>query len=99
MLPYIISDYENQGEKELTKVDYNTSVVLRIKNNHDTLTFHPEDTVGIEVASATEKGALARSNVLQHPTMVQLECCSLMCKCEGIVMLIRKESDPKGEIE
>jgi hypothetical protein len=38
MLPYIISDYENQGEKELTKVDYNTSVVLRIKDNHNTLT-------------------------------------------------------------
>ena len=97
MLPYIVSNYENQGEKELTKVDYNTSVVPRIKDDHNTSTFHPEDTVGVEAASATEEGALARSNALQHPTMVQSECCSLMCEHEGIVVLIRKDQTQKGK--
>ena len=75
MLPYIISNYENQGEKELTKDDHDTYVVtsMRIRDDHNTSTFHAENTVGVEVASATDEGAPARSNTFEHQMGVQSE--------------------------
>jgi hypothetical protein len=73
LLPYISTNYENQGEKELTEDDHDTYVVtsMRITDDRNTSTCHAENSVSVEVVSATNKVAPAGSNAFEHQMRVQ----------------------------